>query len=281
MSSGILYVVATPIGNLEDITLRALRILKEVDLIAAEDTRQTRKLLTHYGISTSLTSYYDQVEASKAPLLIEQLKAGKKIALATDAGTPGISDPGYRLVKGAWEAEIRVIPIPGPSALTALLSCAGLPTDRFAFEGFLPAKKGPRVKALEGLKNEGRTLVFFESARRLIACLEDIRSIFGDREAAIGRELTKIYEEILRGRLSELIDSLQGREVRGEVTLLVAGQKETGEAEEVSLAEEISALQAQGLSLKEIARLIGKKRGMAKRAVYAQGLRLREKPAVC
>ncbi|MBI3302125.1 MAG: 16S rRNA (cytidine(1402)-2'-O)-methyltransferase, partial [Deltaproteobacteria bacterium] len=205
---GTLYIVATPIGNLEDITLRALRILKEVDLIAAEDTRRTRKLLTHYGISTSLTSYFDQDEASKAPLLIEQLKTGKKIALVTDAGTPGISDPGHRLVRGAWEAGLKVVPIPGPSALTALLSCAGLATDRFAFEGFLPAKRGRRVKALEKLRNEERTLVFFESARRLIACLEDIRSIFGDREAAIGREITKIYEEILRGRLSRLIDSL-------------------------------------------------------------------------
>ena len=276
MSPGILYVVATPIGNLEDITLRALRILKEVDLIAAEDTRQTRKLLTHYGIPTSLTSYYDQVEASKAPLLIEQLKAGTKIALATDAGTPGISDPGYRLVKGAWEVGIRVVPIPGPSALTALLSCAGLPTHRFAFEGFLPAKRGFRVKALEELKNEERTLVFFEPAKRLLACLEDMRSVFGNREAAIGRELTKIYEEILRGKLSELIGLLQGREVRGEVTLLVAGWEEAGEAEEVPLEEEIKALEAQGLSLKEIARLIGEKRGIAKRVVYAKGLRLRD-----
>ena len=272
--AGVLYVVATPIGNLEDITLRALRILKEVDLIAAEDTRRTRKLLTHYGISTSLTSYYDQIEASKAPLLIEQLKVGKTIALVTDAGTAGISDPGYRLVSSAWESGIKVVPIPGPSALTALLSCAGLPTDRFAFEGFLPAKKGRRVKALEKLKNEERTLVFFEPAPRLIACLEDIRSVFGDREAAIGRELTKIYEEILRGKLSELIGSLQEREVRGEVTLLVAGQKETEKVEEGLLAEEIETLQAQGLSRKEIAHLIGEKRGIAKRIVYAASLRL-------
>ena len=271
---GTLYIVATPIGNLEDITLRALRILKEVDLIAAEDTRQTRKLLTHYGISTSLTSYYDQIEASKAPLLIEQLKAGKTIALVTDAGTPGISDPGYRLVSSAWKTGIKVVPIPGPSALTALLSCAGLPTDCFAFAGFLPAKKGRRVKALEKLRSEERTLVFFESAQRLLACLEDMRSVFGDREVAIGRELTKIYEEILRGKLSELIGSLQEREIRGEVTLLVSGQKEGETIEQGSLAEEIQALQAQGLSRKEIAHLIGEKRGIAKRIVYAASLRL-------
>lgn len=271
---GILYVVATPIGNLEDITLRALRILKEVDLIAAEDTRQTRKLLTYYGISTSLTSYYDQIEAAKAPFLIEQLKAGKTLALVTDAGTPGISDPGYRLVRGTWKAGIKVVPIPGPSAFTALLSCAGLPTDRFAFEGFLPTKKGSRVKALEKLRDEERTLVFFEPARHLVACLEDMRSVFGDREAAMGRELTKIHEEILRGKLSELISLLQGRELRGEITLLVAGQEEAGEVERASLEEEIRALQAQGFSRREIAHLIGEKHGIAKRVVYAASLRL-------
>ncbi len=161
MACGTLYIVATPIGNLEDITLRALRILKEVDLIAAEDTRHTRKLLTHYGVNTPLTSYYDHIETDKAPALIAQLQAGKNIALVSDAGTPGIADPGYRLVKGAAEAGVAVVPIPGPSTIGALLSVGGLPTDRFAFEGFLPAKPSQRRKTLQQLKHEERTLIFF------------------------------------------------------------------------------------------------------------------------
>ena len=213
--AGVLYVVATPIGNLEDITLRALRILKEVDLIAAEDTRHTRKLLTHYGISTPLTSYYDQIESEKAPALIAQLQAGKNIALVSDAGTPGISDPGYRLIKGAWEAGVTVVPIPGASTLTALLSVGGLPTDRFVFEGFLPAKQGQRQKALERLKQEERTLVFFESPHRLLDTLEDLEQMLGDREIVVGRELTKMFEELRRGHVSEIRRLLQEREIKG------------------------------------------------------------------
>ncbi len=277
--AGTLYVVATPIGNLEDITLRALRILREVDLIAAEDTRQTRKLLSHYGMTTPLTSYFDSIEAQKTPLLMKRLQAGKTVALVTDAGTPGISDPGFRLVRAAWEAGIRVVPIPGPSALTALLSCCGLPIHRFAFEGFLPAKRAARLKVLEKLKGEERTLVFFEAARRLVGCLEDLCAVLGDREAAIGRELTKVYEEVLRGRLRELIEGLRGKEVKGEVTLIIEGLQGGREGVEdgASLTEEIRALRAQGLSLKQVAHLLGAKRGIAKRLVYAEGLRLGEK----
>jgi 16S rRNA (cytidine1402-2'-O)-methyltransferase len=275
--AGMLYVVATPIGNLEDITLRALRVLKEVDLIAAEDTRHTKKLLSHYGIPTPLTSYYDQIEAQKAPALIAALKGGKNIALVSDAGTPGISDPGYRLVKGAIEAGIQIVPIPGASTLTALLSIGGLPTDRFVFEGFLPAKKSQRQKRLQGLTQEERTLVFFESPRRLHDVLADLEQICGDRHIVIGRELTKMFEEVLRGRVSEIRAQLQGREIKGEIALLVAGQNtENGQTEESLLSEEVQSLLAEGMSLKEIARVISEQRGISKREVYALGVQLKE-----
>lgn len=276
MPSGILYVVATPIGNLEDITLRALRILKEVDVIAAEDTRHTRKLLTHFGIATPLTSYYDQIETSKTPALLEQLQTGKSIALVSDAGTPGISDPGYRLVKGAAEAGIVVVPIPGPSTLSALLSVGGLPTDRFVFAGFLSAKKSQRQTTLRNLKQEERTLVFFESPHRLLDTLRDLEHICGDRQIVIGRELTKMFEEILRGRVSELRQLLQERNIKGEVALLVAGRDTEAPTEEaMPLAEEIQLLTREGLSLKEIAHIISEQRGIPKREVYAAGVRLK------
>jgi 16S rRNA (cytidine1402-2'-O)-methyltransferase len=273
---GALYIVATPIGNLEDVTLRALRVLKEVDLIAAEDTRHTRKLLTHYGITTPLTSYYDQIEASKAPVLISQLRAGKSIALVSDAGTPGIADPGYRLVKGAVEAGVPVVPLPGPSTVTTLLSVGGLPTDRFAFEGFLPAKTTQRRKTLQRLKQEERTLIFCESPHRLLDALADIEEIFGDRPATIGRELTKMFEEILRGAVSELRDVLRKRDIKGEVTLLVAGASEGSDSTSVPpLDEEIRQLLGQGLSLKDVAHLLSEQRGVAKREVYALGVKLK------
>jgi 16S rRNA (cytidine1402-2'-O)-methyltransferase len=277
MPSGALYVVATPIGNLEDITLRALRVLKEVDLVAAEDTRHTRKLFTHYGIETPLTSYYDQIEAEKTPALIEQLQSGKNIALVSDAGTPGISDPGYRLVKGAWEAGIPVVPLPGASTLTALLSVGGIPTDKFVFEGFLPAKHGQRQKALERLKQEERTLVFFESPHRLLDTLEDLEHILGDRQIVVGRELTKMFEELRRGFVSEIRQALQEREIKGEVALLVTGwNPDETRNEDVSLAEDIRLLVQEGLSLKEVAQIVSEKRKISKREVYALGIKLKE-----
>lgn len=277
MPAGTLYIVATPIGNLEDLTFRALRILKEVDLIAAEDTRHTRKLLTHYGIATALTSYYDQIESEKAPALIEQLQAGKNLALVSDAGTPGISDPGYRLIKGAWEAGISVVPIPGASTLTALLSVGGLPTDKFVFEGFLSAKHGQRQKALERLKQEERTLVFFESPHRLLDTLADLEHILGDRQIVIGRELTKMFEELRRGQVSEVRRLLQDREIKGEVALLVAGwNPDEPRSEALPLDEEIRLLLNEGLSLKEIAHVVSERRGIPKREVYALGIRLKE-----
>ena len=277
MPSGTLYVVATPIGNLEDITLRALRVLKEVDLIAAEDTRHTRKLLAHYGISTPLTSYYDQIESEKAPALIEQLRVGKTLALVSDAGTPGISDPGYRLIKGAWEVGVPVVPIPGASTVTALLSVGGLPTDTFIFEGFLPAKPSQRQKTLERLKHEARTLIFFESSHRLLDMLADLERIFGDRQIVVGRELTKMFEELRRGPVSEIRQFFREREIKGEVALLVAGRGTSEPGNELlSITEEIRLLAKEGLSLKEIAQVVSERRGIPKREVYALGIQLKE-----
>lgn len=277
MASGTLYIIATPIGNLEDITLRALRLLKEVDVIAAEDTRHTRKLLTHYGITTPLTSYHDHSETEKAPELIAQLQAGKNIALVSDAGTPCIADPGFRLVTAAAEAGLSVVPIPGPSMVTALMSVGGLPTDRFAFEGFLPAKRTQRRKALQHLQREERTLVFFESPHRVLEMLADLEEICGDRRIVIGRELTKMFEEVLRGKVSELRALLAVRDIKGEVAILVAGQMESSVSEDARpLAEEIQELSAQGFSLKDVARIVSETRGIPKREVYALGLRMKE-----
>jgi 16S rRNA (cytidine1402-2'-O)-methyltransferase len=274
---GVLYVVATPIGNLEDITLRALRILKEVDLIAAEDTRHTRKLLAHYGIATPLTSYHDHSETEKAPELITQLQAGKNIALVSDAGTPCIADPGFRLVKGAAEVGIEVTPIPGPSMVTALLSVGGLPPNRFAFEGFLPTKRSQRRKALQHLKHEERTLVFFESPQRLLDMLADLEEICGDRQIVMGRELTKMFEEVLRGRVSELRAVVDTRGVKGELAVLIAGQAESdAPKDDRPLTEEIQELYAQGFSLKDVAQMVSGLRGIPKREVYALGLRIKD-----
>jgi 16S rRNA (cytidine1402-2'-O)-methyltransferase len=221
--AGMLYVVATPLGNLEDITLRALRVLQEVDLIATEDTRRTRILLDHYQISKPLTSLYDHNEALKAPTLIRRLQEGLRIALVSDAGTPLISDPGYRLVQLAISQEITVIPIPGPSAVVAVLSVAGLPTDRFVFEGFLPKKPGKRRRRLEALSEEPRTLIFYESPRRVYEILGEMQVLWGNRRVVVARELTKKFETILRGRITEIQAHLEKHPPQGEVTLAVEG----------------------------------------------------------
>jgi 16S rRNA (cytidine1402-2'-O)-methyltransferase len=221
--TGTLYVVATPIGNLEDITVRAMRVLQEVDLIATEDTRRTRILLEHYQIDKPLTSLYDHNEAHKAPALIRRLQEGSSIALVSEAGTPLISDPGYRLVQLAIVQGITVVPLPGPSAVIAALSIAGLPTDRFVFEGFLPKKPGKRRNRLERLRAESRTLVFYESPRRVIDALGDMQALWGDRRVVIARELTKKFEEVIRGRLTEVRARLQEHPPQGEVTVVVEG----------------------------------------------------------
>lgn len=218
---GTLYVVATPLGNLEDITLRALRVLKEADLIAAEDTRRTRTLLVRYGIATPTTSYFEHNRARKAPYLLRLLREGKTVALVTDAGTPGISDPGADLVRAAREAGIPVVPIPGPSAVTAALSVAGLPADRFVFEGFLPVKAGRRLARLRELRALGRTVVIYEGPHRVPETLAAIREVFGPVEVVLARELTKQFEEIRRGPPEALLAAFGERPIRGEVTLIL------------------------------------------------------------
>jgi 16S rRNA (cytidine1402-2'-O)-methyltransferase len=218
-----LYVVATPIGNLEDITLRALRILREVDLIATEDTRRTRILLDHYQIDKPLTSLYDHNEVHKAPTLIRRLHEGISIALVSEAGTPLISDPGYRLVQLAIAHGIMMVPIPGPAAVIAAITVAGLPMDRFVFEGFLPKKPGKRRKRLESLRGELRTLIFYESPRRVYDVLSDMQALWGDRRMVMARELTKKFEEILRGRITEVRAHLEEHPPQGEVTVVVEG----------------------------------------------------------
>src|SRR6266536_4624271 len=221
-----LSLVATPIGNLEDITLRALRVLKEVDLIACEDTRQTKKLLSHYGIQTRTVSYHEHNEMTKAAELIVDLESGAKIALVTDAGMPGISDPGFRLITLAIRHRVPVVPIPGASAFLAALVASGLPTDSFRFSGFLPTKRGERRASLEAIKNSPRTQVFYEAPHRVLESLEDICELLGEaRHVVVAREVTKLHEEFLRGRAREVLEQLKLRgEVKGEITLLIAKQ---------------------------------------------------------
>ena len=217
---GVLYIVSTPIGNLEDITLRALRILKEVSLIAAEDTRVTRKLLTHYNISTPTVSYYEHNRFTRIPKIIDHLNTGKDVAVVTDAGTPGISDPAYKLIRAAIEIGSRIEAIPGPSASITALTASGLPTDRFIFEGFLPRKKGRKAK-LTRLSAIEATVIFYESPKRIVRTLKDILEFMGDRPAVIGRELTKLHEEMIRGNVSKLLSHFTQKTPRGEFVIMI------------------------------------------------------------
>ena len=273
---GRLFVVATPIGNLEDITLRALRILKEVDLIAAEDTRHTRKLLSHYAISTRLVSYHDHNKESRAPELIEKLKGNWDIALVTDAGTPAISDPGYFLIGKAKEGGIRVVSVPGACAAVAALSISGLPSDRFLFVGFLARKKKKRTEVLQGLKSKGMTLIFYESPHRLLRTLADLVSVVGDRSAVVARELTKYHEEVIRGSLSEILATLSDRDrIRGECTLLVEGRKEKEFKSDELVVDELERLAKEGsVSVKDAVRTVAGKHGISRGRVYREALRL-------
>ncbi|HBT20732.1 MAG TPA: 16S rRNA (cytidine(1402)-2'-O)-methyltransferase [Peptococcaceae bacterium] len=272
--SGTLYICSTPIGNMEDITLRALRVFKEVDLIAAEDTRTAKKLLNHYEINTPVTSYHEHNEKNKAPKIIELLLEGRNIALISEAGTPGISDPGYELIREAVNHGIKITVIPGPSALISGLVVSGLPMDRFAFEGFLPRKRSQRRQILENLKNEPRTLIFYESPHRLEETLEDMKEIFNDRRAVLARELTKIYEEILRGNLGELLAAVREKGARGEYVLVVEGAKEqdqTGEIEEwqfLGVKEHVKLLVKKGYTKAEAVKEAARLRGLPKGDVY-------------
>jgi len=259
--TGRLFVVATPLGNLEDITLRALRVLREVRLVACEDTRRTAKLLNAHGIRTATTSYFEHNERWKGERIVETLRRGDDVALVSDAGTPGVSDPGYRLVRQARAEGIPVIPVPGPTAGVAALSVSGLPTDRFLFVGFLPAKPRARRSALEGLQGVAETLVFYESPLRVVATLEDMIAVLGERDAFLCREATKLHEEYVRGPLAELRALLASRpEVKGEIVLVIAGAAEAQPASVEAPEALFARLTAEGRTrreaVKETARIL-------------------------
>jgi len=271
--TGCLYLVATPIGNLEDITLRAIRILKEVDLIACEDTRQTQKLLQHYGIRKELVSYHAHNELTRAPEWVIELEQGAKAAVVSDAGTPVISDPGHHLVTLCLRHHIPVVPIPGPSAFVAALAASGLPSEEFLFVGFLPPRTGARRKALDALKTESRTLVLYEAPHRIVETLADAADILGARPAVIAREVTKIHEEFLRGDLNELLKSARKRAPRGEITLLIGpGAAEPQHvAPAISLRQRVEQIEtAAGIDRKAALKQAARERGLAKREAYKQ-----------
>ena len=272
--AGKLYVVATPIGNLADLSLRAREVLGSVDVVASEDTRVTGRLLERCGISARQTSYREQNEARLAPRLVERMLDGESVALVSDAGTPCISDPGYRLVRAAAEAGIEVVAVPGPSAVTALLSVSGLPTDRYVFEGFLPTAKAPRRRAIESLGVAGATVVLYESPRRVVGLLEDLATLLGDPPVAVGRELTKRFEEVLRGRASEIAERLKTAGARGEFVLAVSPPRATGELGGAELEAAVEELFAEGLSTKDVASQL-KPRGASRREVYDIARRLK------
>jgi 16S rRNA (cytidine1402-2'-O)-methyltransferase len=274
--SGALYIVATPIGNLEDITLRALRVLKEVDLVAAEDTRRTRQLLTHYGIHKPLVSYHEHSRRGREDELLGKLREGKRIALVTDAGTPGISDPGEWLARRAIAAGVPLIPIPGPAAMAAALSVAGLPTEAFLFQGFAPSKAAARRKFLLALRERTETLIFYESPRRLRNFLEDALQVLGDRPVMVARELTKIHEELVRGTISAVLQKIGEAEVRGEVTVVMGGGAEPVKAEPPSIGEALSrAVREKGLTLKEAIDQVAAEFALPRREVYREALQLK------
>lgn len=268
---GTLYIVATPLGNLEDITYRAVRILREVDAIACEDTRQTRKLLEHYGIEKPLLSYHEHNETDRAASIAARLAETGSVALVTDAGTPLISDPGYRVVSAAVAAGVVVTPIPGPSAVITALSASGLPTDSFRFGGFLPHKATQRRKLLERWKDDPATLIVYETPHRILEALEDIEAVLGARLVVIGRELTKLHEEFLRGTAAELRRDLAARAaIKGEMTLLI-GKAEQGTIEDDRpVAEAVRALESAGMPRMDAIKQVARERGLAKRDVYRE-----------
>ena len=278
---GTLYVVATPIGNTDDITLRAITILRQVDLVAAEDTRHTGKLMKYHNIKNRLISYHEHNEKERTPLLIERIESGSSIALVSNAGTPTVSDPGYVLLQSALEKGIRVIPIPGVSAGITALSISGLPTDSFIFIGFPAKKKAKRLKQLREFADEKRTLIFYVSPGRILAFMEELADAMGDRYGVLCREMTKLHEEFLRGHLSELIESLSHRPtIKGECTLLVKGCEENViVSKDVIRAELIEALGKKGSRISEVSKVIAKKYGLSKNEIYENALKLKAEKA--
>jgi 16S rRNA (cytidine1402-2'-O)-methyltransferase len=279
-TKGTLYLVATPIGNLEDVTKRALRVLAEADVVACEDTRHTRRLLEHFGIHARTISYHEHNERERAEELAQMIEGGASVALVSDAGTPGINDPGYRVVRACAERGLRVVPIPGPAAFVAALTASGLPTDEFYFGGFLPARTHARRQRLEAVRSLRATLVFYETPHRIAQALSDAREVLGEREAAVARELTKIHEEVARGRLSELAARFSDEaSARGEMVLVIDREVIEGEigAESrptTSVAERVAALEAEGLdpraALKRAARELGLTRDEAYRRLTSE-----------
>jgi 16S rRNA (cytidine1402-2'-O)-methyltransferase len=267
--SGTLYVVATPIGNLEDMTFRAVRVLGEVELVAAEDTRRTRRLLTHFAISKPLVSYHEHNEREQAGKLLKRLEAGDSIALVSDAGTPGISDPGHHLVVAAIAKGISVVPVPGASAIVAAASAAGLPVAEFHFGGFLPSRARARRARLEQLAVCAATLVFYEAPHRITAALADALAVLGDRRAVLARELTKLHEEFVRGTLSELVTHVRSAQARGEFVLLVEGVPSPQVAADAPLEERVGALVESGMAKMDAIKQVARERGLPKRVVYA------------
>ncbi len=265
---GTLYLVATPIGNLEDITFRAVRLLKEVDLIACEDTRQTRRLLDHYGVQTPLVSYHEHNEQQRASDLVERICAGASVAVVSDAGMPLLADPGYRVVRAAIAAGIRVEPVPGPSAAIAALSASGLPTDAFRFGGFLPARASQRRRVLEAARSEQTTMIFYEAPHRILQTLADIAGLMPTRPVVVARELTKVHEEFLRGTAAELLRDLQERPaVKGEITLLI-GKQEAAPPDETPLEQAVAEAMRQGLARMEAIKAVARRRSLSKSEVY-------------
>ena len=272
---GCLYLVATPIGNLEDITLRALRVLKEVDQIACEDTRHTLKLLNHFDIHKPLVSYHEHNELTRAPELVLAMEKGSTIALVSDAGMPLVSDPGHRLVTLAIRHRIPVVPVPGPAALLTALSASGLPNEEFVFIGFLPARSGERQRALERLRIEDRTLIFYEAPHRIADTIADAAAILGDRQACLAREVTKLHEEFRRGRLTELFQTLQEHPAKGEITLVVGPPEKSAPGAHLETAQSLAArvdelMHQAKLDRKEALKLAAKERGITKRDAYRQ-----------
>jgi len=278
MKKGILYIVSTPIGNLEDITLRALRVMREVQLIAAEDTRRTKKLLNTYKIDTPLTSLYDYNELKKSSFLVSRINDGIDVAYVSDAGTPGISDPGYVLVNRAIANHIKIVPVPGVSAVITALSVSGLPMEHFVFNGFLPSRSNKRKQFLGLLKDETRTMVFYESPNRLLFTLRDIEEILGNREVVVSRELTKVFEEILRGNVRKVMDSLQESTIKGEITLIVAGEEKMAtQFSNNDIQTRFEELRGDiKLTTKDIVEMISGEMDIPKKRVYSEVLKLVE-----